>query len=212
MLISITAAITAAITAVALTGCADSIRPDRPDAGIAADAAGDTGGSGSAALTCTAGNVCTAPGSDGSYTTVVDATSETAWIYVDLETGARVADTDPWDLRFQRVHISANGGVSGAGGVEVAEVAATAFAQVTDAPADGYITDAADSNANGIPEYAFDQRGTWYDYNVTTHVLTPRPVVYVIKTDGGSTIKLEIKKYYDEAGTSGWFTFHWGPL
>jgi hypothetical protein len=27
-----------------------------------------------------------------------------------------------------------------------------------------------------------------------------------------STIKLEILKYYDTAGTSGWFTLHWAPL
>jgi hypothetical protein len=188
---------------IALAGCADSIRPDRPDAGAPADGT---------ALTCTAGNVCTARGGDGTSTTVVDATSETAWIYVDLETGAKVAEPDAWDLRFQRTHISANGGVSGTGGVEIAEVAGAAFAQVTTAPASGYVTDAADANGNGIPEYAFDQNGTWYDYNVTTHVLTPKPVVYVVKTDGGSTVKLEIQQYYDQAGTSGWLTFHWGPL
>ncbi|HEY0194205.1 MAG TPA: hypothetical protein VGC42_23985, partial [Kofleriaceae bacterium] len=62
------------------------------------------------------------------------------------------------------------------------------------------------------PDYVFDQGDGWYDYDVGTHVLSAKPNIYVVKTDGGSTIKLEIKKYYDDAGTSGWLTLHWGPL
>ena len=45
-----------------------------------------------------------------------------------------------------------------------------------------------------------------------THMLTPKPLVWVVKTNGGSMIKLEITKYYDDAGTAGWFTLHWSPL
>jgi len=43
-------------------------------------------------------------------------------------------------------------------------------------------------------------------------LLTPRPIIWVVKTAGGATLKLEILKYYDDAGTSGWFSLHWGPL
>lgn len=190
----------------ALAGCADSINHDKPDAGAPSDATATTG------LTCTAGNVCTARASDGTYTTIVDSTSETAWMYVDFETGAKVTPTDAWDLRFQRFHISSNSGVSGTGGVAIAPIANTTFAQVTSPPATGYLVDNADGNGDNLPDYVFDQGDTWYDYNVTTHVLTPRANVYVVKTDGGSTLKLELTKYYDDAGTSGWFTLHWGPL
>ncbi|HET9619789.1 MAG TPA: HmuY family protein [Kofleriaceae bacterium] len=149
---------------------------------------------------------------DGTYTSVVDATSETAWIYADFETGTAVAASDAWDLRFQRFHISTNGGVSGAGGVQVAPVTGTAFADLHAAPTTGFLADAADGNGDGMPDYAFEQGDGWYDYDPTTHVLAPFPTVWVVKTDGGATLKLEIVKYYDDAGTSGWLTLHWGPL
>jgi hypothetical protein len=183
-------------------GCADNIAHDRPDAGLPDDAS-----------EAPAGKVRTTRNTaDGTYTTIVDSTSMTDWIYADLETGREVATTAAWDLRFQRFHISTNGGVSGAGGVEVAAITGAAFAAVTAAPAGGYVSDAADGNGDGTPDYAFERGDGWYDYDPTTHALTPRPVVWVIKTAGGSTLKLEIVKYYDTAGTSGWFTLHWGAL
>jgi hypothetical protein len=33
-----------------------------------------------------------------------------------------------------------------------------------------------------------------------------------MKTTSGSMIKLEITKYYDDAGTAGWVTLHWGTM
>lgn len=182
-------------------GCADKIDHATPDAGP------PDGSTGPASKVKT-----TRSTSDGTYTTVVDSSSMTDWTYVDFETGAQVLDTDPWDLRFQRFHISTNGGISGAGGVSVAPVTGTAFAALTAAPAAGFISDTADADGDGLPDYAFDQGDTWYDYDVTTHILTPRPIVWVVETDGGATLKLELEKYYDDAGTSGWFTLHWGPL
>lgn len=176
-------------------GCADKIGHAPPDAAAPV------------------GKVATARNaSDGTYTTLVDATSMTDWTYVDFETGAEVAETDPWDLRFQRFHISTNGGVSGSGGVSVAPVTSTAFAALAAAPATGFVSDAADTDGDGLPDYAFDQGDGWYDYDVATHILTPRSIVWVVKTDGGSTLKLELEKYYNDAGTSGWFTMHWGSL
>jgi hypothetical protein len=136
----------------------------------------------------------------------------TEWTYADFETGKAVTATDAWDLRFQRFHISTNGGVSGSGGVRVAPVTGTTFAALTAAPTTGFVADAADGNGDGVPDYAFDQGATWYSYNDASHVLTPLPIVWVVETDGGATLKLEIANYYDAAGTSGWFTLHWGPL
>jgi len=184
----------------ALAGCFESIAPEKPDGGFAPDAA-------------PLGKYTTTRGADGTYTTIVDSTSATEWIYGDFETGAEIADTGPWDLRFERFHISTNGGISGNGGVEVAPVPGLAFAQVTSPPASGWISDAADGDdANMDPDYAFEQGDGWYDYNPMTHVLTPKSLVWVMKTNGGATIKLEITKYYDDAGNAGWFTLHWGPM
>lgn len=193
------ARITLGVCLVALGACADKIGHDAPDANLAFDAA-------------TTGKVRTARAADGTYTTVIDATSMTDWIYVDFATGAEVDAAAAWDLRFQRFHISTNGGISGQGGVEVAPIANATFAAVTAAPATGFLVDTDDTDGNGIPDYAFDQGDRWYDYDVSSHVLSPRPTVWVVKTDGGAALKLEITKYYDDAGTAAWFTLHWGTL
>lgn len=188
------------IVAVVCVGCFDSIAPETSDGGVQADAA-------------PLGPYTTTRGADGTYTTIVDSTSATEWIYGDFETGAELPASGPWDLRFQRFHISTNGGASGTGGVEVAPVAGVAFAQVTAPPAAGWLRDAADGDdANMDPDYAFEQGDGWFDYNAMTHVLAPKPLVWVVRTDGGAMIKLEIVAYYDAAGTAGWFTLHWSPM
>ncbi|NVB81566.1 MAG: hypothetical protein HOV81_24445 [Kofleriaceae bacterium] len=186
-------------------GCADPIGHARPDA-AGPTMMEDDGG------TMPAGKVATTRGSDGTYTTIVDASSQTEWTIADFETGGEVAMTDAWDLRFQRFHISTNGGVTGNGGVEVAPITGMAFAAVTTAPPTGYLSDDEDANGDMVPDYAFEQGDGWYDYDPMTHVLAPKPIVWVVKTNGGTTLKLEILKYYDMAGTSGWFTLHWSPL
>jgi HmuY protein len=178
-----------------LSGCFESIAPD---AGVAADAT-------------TVGKYSTTRNADGSYTTVIDATSAADWVYGDFDTGLETSMTGPWDLRFQRFHISTNGGVSGSGGVEVVPIAEVPFVQVTAAPASGWTSDSGD-DANGAPSYAFEQGNGWYDYDPTTHVLTPKRLVWVVRTHGGATIKLEITNYYDDAGTAGWFTLRWSQL
>jgi len=157
------------------------------------------------------GKVATSRGSDGTYTTTLDATSMTDWTYLDFETGMEADPATAWDLRVQRFHISTNGGVTGDGGVKVAPVETT-FAAMTAAPSDGWISDAADANGDGIPDYAFDQGDGWYAYDEATHLLAPRSIVYAIQTDGGSSLKLAIDSYYDTAGTGGHFSFHWAPL
>jgi hypothetical protein len=188
----------------ALAGCAESLRPDaQPDA---APPTGD-------ALVRPPGPFSTVGEADGSFTTIVDSSSATEWVYGDFETRAAIDAAGPWDLRFQRFHISTNGGVSGTAGVEVAALAGVTFAQVTAAPATGFTSDAPDGDdANLDPDYAFEQGDGWYDYDSTTHVLTPKPLVWVVKTAGGSTLKLEISRYYDDAGTAGFFTVHWALL
>jgi hypothetical protein len=184
---------------VLLAGCFQSIAPDRPDAGEG-DAA-------------PLGKYTTTRNPDGSYTTIIDSTSAEEWTYGDFETGAESTPDAAWDLRFQRFHISTNGGISGSGGVEIAPAPGVTFAQMTAAPSTGWIADAADGDdANMDPDYAFEQGDGWYDYNPMNHVLTPKPLVWAVRTNGGSTIKLEIAKYYDNAGTAGWFTVHWSPL
>lgn len=196
---------TALLIAALAGGCAASIQPDKPDASTIDAAPSDS-------LVPT-GPVTTGDNGDGTFTTIVDATAVSAWTYLDFETKAQATETGPWDLRWQRFHISTNGGVSGTGGVEIAALAGTAFADVTTAPSTGWFADAPDGEDSNLdPDYAFEQGEGWYDYNPTTHVLTPKPIVWIVRTDGGGTIKLELQRYYDTAGTPGWMTFRWAPL
>jgi hypothetical protein len=151
------------------------------------------------------GDVVTVANPDGTFTTKVDAASADEWQYVDLEAGREVAAGEPWDLAAQRFHIKINGGSSGPMGGVVAPVAAATLDAVRAVPADGFITDTAEKPA-------FEQGTGWYDYDELTHVLTPYPIVWVVKIADGSHVKLLIESYYDGAGTSGHFTWRWAPM
>lgn len=191
----------------AAAGCAPSIRPDpsdRPDASLV-----DSSIDGVAPT----GLVTTKQWPDGSFTTVIDATSLTEWIHVDFAARAEAMPAGTWDLRYQRFHISANGGITGTRGVEVAPLPARALAEVTAVPQAGWLTDAPDgADANVDPDYAFEQGDGWYSYNMENHQLTPRSLIWVVRSPGRTPIKIAIERYYDAAGTPGWITLHWASL
>jgi len=185
----------------AAAGCASDIRPDDFM----------QGGPLTGELTPT-GPVTTIANADGTFSTLVDATSDKTWTHVDFADGTEAVDTGPWELRFQRFHISANGGITGSAGVEVAEIAGRAFDELGGVPSAAWISDAPDGDdANTTPDYAFEQGEGWYNYNFERHVLTPRAVVWVVRSSDGA-IKLRIERYYDAAGTPGWIALRWKPL
>jgi HmuY protein len=134
-------------------------------------------------------------------TAQIDATSREAWVYLDLTTGLTVGADEGWDLGFQRSTVKVNGGVSGAGGVEVAVLTGqyAAFETTTTAPAEGYVTDA-DEDGDGTVEYAL---GGWYSYDSSTHQLSPADVLYIVRGADGEHHRLRFLSYYDDAGTSG---------
>jgi hypothetical protein len=185
--------------------CADDIAPaGGPDAAVVTDSDG--------ALE-PAAKVATERNDDGTYTTVVDATSMTDWTTFDLETGVEATLEGPWDLSAQRFHLKLNGGESGDGGARVVPLAGADFAAVSEIPEEGWISDAADGADEGDePDYAFEQGDGWYAYDAATHVLTPLPIVWVVETTEGSVLKLVIESYYDDAGTPATFTLRWQPL
>lgn len=143
------------------------------------------------------------PDAAGTYVIRIDATSSENWTWLDLDAmEIRESATPPaegWSLAFQRMAAKLNGGVSGDGGAQVVTVAGTDTTSVT-VPDTGWFTDEADNNDDGAPELAFN---TWYDYNVTTHVLTPKELIWVVQTPAGEGWALKIETYYDDAGTSG---------
>lgn len=198
----VTTAICGLLSWGALAGCAGDIRPsdfqlDGPPSDV---------------FTAT-GPVTTFPNADGTFTTIVNATSATEWTHLDFDTRAEATEAGPWEVRYQRFHMSVNGGVTGATGVEIAPVTGRLFDEVTAAPAGGWLTDAPDGDdPDTIPDYAFEQGDGWYDYDFERHVLTPRPIVWVVRSPGGATVKLRLDRYYDAVGTPGWITLRWKPL
>lgn len=149
---------------------------------------------------------------DGSITTVVDATSKEVWVGLDLDTGLQVSASEDaaWDLSFQRFGIRSRGGVNGTGGVEVAVLPSQDFLQLTQAPASGFAVDAADGDDEGSdPDTVFQANGGWYAYDVSTHKLSPRAQVYVVRSDSRAYFKVEMLSYYDDAGTPAMLKLRW---
>jgi hypothetical protein len=186
-------------------GCAEDLRPDNPDAGSDGSTPADT-------------RITHTDNGDGTVTTRVDATDESEWVYLDLEARSEVIPDDPatsadWDLSFQRFMIRIDGGVSGAGGMELVVLADVDFDALTEAPAAGYITDRPDGDdEDQDPDLAFLSEGGWYSYDPTTHTLSPRDLVYVVRSVEGNHYKVEMLDYYDAAGTSGFPAFRWAPI
>jgi hypothetical protein len=180
-------------------GCADELDSAPGDV--------DGGGGGAASVSHT-------DNGDGTTTTRVDATRMGEWVHLDLETRDEVTAADAvWDLAFQRTKIKIDGGVSGAGGVEVAVVANTDFGAMAAAPATGYITDDPDGDdEDAEPDLAFLRGEGWYSYDPATHVVSARPQVYVVRSVEDAYFKLQLTDYYDSAGTSGFVTFRWAPI
>jgi hypothetical protein len=157
---------------------------------------------------------------DGVTITRVDATDEELWVYFDFDTMAAVEPDTPemsqsWDLGFRRFRIKLNGGVTGTGGVAMALVTGVAFADLSQAPADGYISDLPDNaeDEDLEPEYVMSEGETaWFDYSPTTHVLTLRDHVYVVRSVENIYYKMQIIAYYDDAGSPAYVRFQWSQI
>lgn len=138
----------------------------------------------------------------GSTLLTVDATNKESFVYLDLDTlselhGAEAIDQGTWDLAFQRFKVAGNGGASGPGTVAIAQLDGVDFDALTQAPADGYQQDGADTVIGGNAE------GGWYLYDLNVHKLAAREGrSYVVRTTADAYFKLKMLSYYDEHGTA----------
>lgn len=139
----------------------------------------------------------------------IDATSETEPAYLDLDTAALVGVDDAWDLSFQRFDVRVNGGVSGPGGVEAVVLDGVAYADLVTVPVDGWRTDEADADGDGVDELVFL---AWYDYDYALHTLSAADRVYAVRSTEGSAWRIGFLSYYDGAGTPAMVSFDWGSL
>jgi hypothetical protein len=200
---------------IAMTGCGGSGNDAAPDSPAGCDPATVLPVSYRLIAMVSTGAVTVTTSADVTSGTIdataggVNNAADNPYIYVDLRNGTKVAVNDldartsaSWDIALKRSSLRTNSGDSGTGGRELAVVQAATLAQVTSAPASGYASDdfatadcTLDSLAIGEPSSAF---GDWYDYDVDTHVVTPKAEVYVVKRSDGSRTAFRIKAYYGD--------------
>lgn len=147
------------------------------------------------------------------------------------ETDATVRAADStgtaWDLGFRGTTIIVNGGTSGPG-AGMAQILTEAFADVTDAPATGYVADGANPNCPAVVTPGGTFPGTpyaicngsdsgWYNYTSATNLVVPIPGRTIVLTTGdGDYAKVRILSYYrgspnppDATAPSRYFTFEY---
>ena len=147
-------------------------------------------------------------------TFTIDATNREAWAYFSFASGDIVevedaANSEAWDIGFQRTQVKLNGGISGPGMGSVVMLTETTFAAVTVAPADGYLADTEDTLAI-VPQ---SEKG-WYIYTgPPAHWILPlEDRVFVVKAADGTFAKLRFVGYYkdnENKKDSGFITFEY---
>lgn len=128
----------------------------------------------------------------------IDATEAEAWRYFSFRLGSLVTDESKgWDLAFRRYAIITS---QGGGALDLGE---RRFDEVRSVPADGYIaTERAGEPRN--PAIA-----SWYRYGFFSHVLSPKPHVWALRTADGRYAKLEMVGYYCADARPGCPTFRY---
>ncbi len=125
--------------------------------------------------------------------------------YFDFSTGSVVESPDPlgWDLAFQRFTILANGGPSFAGQGGILDLGTASLDSLTTVPRDGYAVNTPGSEVTN----AATER--WYEYSWTSHVLSPKPNIYAVRTADGRYAAFEILSYYCPAAQAGCTTIRY---
>lgn len=122
----------------------------------------------------------------------VDASSQTDWVFFDLDAQAEVEEDGGWDLAFRRQVIASNGPE----GVAVA-IVKDRFEDAHHAPEAGYHVDPALSDEIEEADLAFHQDGGWYDYDMTSHTLSPKGDRYfVVLSTEGKAYAIKMMDYY----------------
>jgi HmuY protein len=135
----------------------------------------------------------------------VDATQPDQWRFFSLETGTVVRSPDPlgWDIAFRRFQVIANGGDGFAGTGGIADLGEVALNAVKAVPGRGYVANTVGSDTVNAAVQE------WYDYSYFSHLLSPKPRVYAIRTATGRFAKLQFVGYYCPEAVPGCVTFRY---
>lgn len=141
----------------------------------------------------------------GPIRVTLDASHSERWVFFDFSRGAPVENPDPtgWDVAFRRFHIAVNGGDGFEGRGGALDMGSVPFDSVRSVPAEGYTP----SSARRDSSNAAIER--WYDYGFTSHLLTPKPRVYAIRTADGRYAALRFLSYYCPGATPGCVSFEY---
>jgi len=135
----------------------------------------------------------------------VDATSPERWRYFSFHLGSVLESpgAKDWDLAFRRYQIIANGGREFVGGAGIIDLGAVAFADVKTVPDAGYLATEGGADPRN-PAFA-----NWYSYSYFSHVLSPKPRVWAVRTADGRYAKVELVSYYCPRSQPGCVTFRY---
>jgi hypothetical protein len=162
----------------------------------------------------------------GVFTTIVKAISQKEWTHCNMDLGITTTATGFWDLRFRRYQVGTNSGASGSGNGGACSTGLTDLNAVTSlgqftSPTAGvcpnFVADTIQTSQDGGSSSSTFPGSPvmleWYSYNVTTHVLRSKGIVYLIRQQNGTDIiAIQFTDYYSDAGTSGYPTFRWKRL
>jgi len=135
----------------------------------------------------------------------VDATSGERWRHFSFRVGAVLDDASPtgWDLAFRRYQIIANGGPGFVGRAGVLDLGPVRFDAVHTVPDTGY------RENEGRADPRNPAIAGWYRYGFFSHVLSPKPHVWAVRTAEGRYAKIEILAYYCPGAQPGCVTFRY---
>jgi len=125
----------------------------------------------------------------------LDARSAEAWRHFSFRLGSVVDGAG--DLAFKRYAIVAGPGAA------IVDLGETTLDQVSAVPAEGYVAN------EGAAEPRNPAIASWYSYGFFTHVLSPRPRVWAVRTADGRYAKLEMVGYYCPGPQPGCPTFRY---
>lgn len=148
------------------------------------------------------------PDATGARQVTLDARSSERWTYFGFADGRVAArEFEGWDLAARRFRVVVNGGAGLRGSARAARLAVGSLDSVRSAPDTGWR--ATESRAGELRHPLLED---WYDYDFFSHVLRPRPEVYVIRTTEGEHVALRFLGYYCPGTKAGCVTFRYRPL
>ena len=123
----------------------------------------------------------------------------------DFSNGSVVESPDAlgWDLAFRRFTILANGGPDFAGQGGILDLGIASLDSLTSVPSNSY--------APNTPGREVSNAATaeWYEYSWTSHVLSPKPNIFAVRTADGRYAVFQILSYYCPAAQAGCTTIRY---